>query len=51
MTCAYPGFIGRHADETRMDRTSKFFALAAAVLIVAMLAIMLLAVYPILAHL
>ena len=34
-----------------MDRTSKYFALAAVVLIVAMLAIMVLAVYPLLAHL
>lgn len=51
MTCAYPGFIGRLAVEARMDKTSKYFALAAAVLIVAMLAIMVLAVYPVLAHL
>ena len=34
-----------------MDRTSKYFALAAVVIIVAMLAIMVLAVYPLLAHL
>ncbi len=43
--------MGCCAGEARMDKTSKYFALAAAVLIVAMLAIMLLAVYPILAHL
>jgi hypothetical protein len=49
--CALLRFIGDRAADRRMDKTSRYLALAAAVLIVAVLAIMIFGVWPLVAHL